>query len=171
MAAFAKYRVACPKKDNLGNPLKNVAAAAHTHLVYGLKRPVTKGSWVENGIQGHWDHDEPEQFDHLVFIAPDEPETDAHVKALGAQIAEACNQWGVFIVKEGQKGVVPWEIANPVYRHGEPADPAALVDPQVQPAGPSGTQGAPGSFGNLDDDGVPRQSKVAAWNSLARYLP
>lgn len=121
---FAKYRIAIPKVDNFGNPLRNIAGAAHTYLFYGPLH--IERSWTEKGIQGNWRDDPDETYDHLIAVAQESPQMDSSMKQLAVHIGEACNQWGIFVLKEGKNGPTPWTVRNPNYRPNEPADPVAL---------------------------------------------
>lgn len=119
VAGQAKYMIMIPKVDNLGNPLTNIASAAHRYLFYGPLN--VEGSYIDPGKEGNWRDDEPETYDHLITFAEDTPQMDSQIKQLAAEIAEAANQWGVFMTKEGGGNVKSWNIANPMYREGEPA--------------------------------------------------
>jgi hypothetical protein len=130
MANQAKYTVLIPKKDNLGNPLGDIATAAHHWLRYG-PAPGHQGSFIHRNVQGNWRDDAPEDFDHLVTVAEDTPEFDSHIKQLAHHIADSANQWGVFVMKEGKGGVQSWVIDNRNYRDGEPSE---LAQPQGWPA-------------------------------------
>lgn len=118
--------VAIPTTDNLGNKLVSVAQYAHQYLFQNFRN---QGSWIEPGKVGLWRDDEPEMYDHLITVAEETPEMDSNVKQLAAYVADVCNQWGVFCLKEGKNGPVKWEIANPEFRPGEPAGEEALADP------------------------------------------
>jgi hypothetical protein len=120
--AQAKYTILIPQKDNLGNPLGDVATAAHHWMFYG-PGPKVEGSFIHRGLEGNWRDDPQEKMDHLVTVANDTPEMDSTAKQLALHVAEACNQWGVFVMKEGGKqGVQSWTISNPNYRPEEPSE-------------------------------------------------
>lgn len=129
--AQAKYSLMIPKVDNLGNPLRNVAEAAHHFLYYGPLQ--VEGSYIDPNKVGQWRDDGPEPHDILVTYAEDNPMMDSQMKALAVEVGEACNQWGIFVTKEGAKGVFTWTISNPRYRPGEPALPVALEQPSIDP--------------------------------------
>jgi hypothetical protein len=126
--AQAKYSVMIPKVDNLGNPLTDLAAAAHHELFYGPLK--VEGSYVDPDKRGHWRDEEPEPHDILVVVAEDEPMMDGQIKQLAIHIAEVANQWGIFVMKEGKSGVNSWVVNNPMYREGEPAEEVALQQPE-----------------------------------------
>lgn len=120
--AQAKYTLLIPQTDNLGNHLGDVATAAHQWLFYG-PGPKVDGSFIHRGLEGNWKDSPQEKFDHLVTVAEDTPEMDSTAKQLAVHIGEACNQWGVFVFKEGGKaGVQSWTVPNPNYRENTPSD-------------------------------------------------
>lgn len=121
--AQAKYSIMIPKVDNLGNPLTNIAAAAHHFLFYGPLK--VEGSYIDPNKQGNWRDTEPEPHDILVTVAEDSPEMDSQMKQLAAHVAEVANQWGIFVMKEGKNGIQSWTVANSSYREGEPAEDIA----------------------------------------------
>lgn len=130
--AQAKYTLMIPKKDNLGNPLGDIATAAHHWLRYG-PAPKHEGSHILRDITGNWRDDDPEQFDHLITVANDTPEMDSHIKQLAVHVADSANQWGLFVMKEGGKqGVQAWTISNPNYREGQPSELAQQHQPAEQ---------------------------------------
>lgn len=140
MAQQAKYVLMIPHKDNLGNDLGDLATAAHYWL---FKMTGNEGSYIEGPKRGNWRDDPQETFDHLITYAEDSPEMDSHIKQLAVHIAEAANQWGMFVAKEGGKsGIQSWVIPNPKYQEGQPAPvaqnpgtlPAAGPEPQSIPA-------------------------------------
>lgn len=114
----AKYTVMIPLRDNLGNQLPNLSTAAH-HLLW--KNTGVQGSYITGPHKGNWENSPQEEFEHLVTVAPDTPENDSHIKNLAHTIAEAANQWGVFVMKEGKGGIQSWVIDNPGYTEGHPA--------------------------------------------------
>jgi hypothetical protein len=128
VAGQAKYMIMVPRVDNLGNPLTDIAAAAHRFLFYGPLK--VEGSYIDPGKRGNWRDDDPEEYDHLITFAEDTPQMDSEMKQLAAEIADAANQWGIFMTKEGGGNIVSWTVPNPVYREGEPAlDVARTNDP------------------------------------------
>lgn len=132
MARKAKYTVLVPQKDNLGNPLGDVATAAHHWLFYG-PGPKVDGSFIHRDVPGNWRDDPQEPFDHLVTVADDHPEMDSTFKQLAAHIGEATNQWSVPVMKEGGKeGVQMWLIPNHNYAEGHPAPLAQQSDSSAQ---------------------------------------
>jgi hypothetical protein len=111
-----------PQKDNLGNPLGDLATAAHHWLFYG-PGPRVQGSYIHRNLEGNWRDDPQEKFDHLITVAEDTPEMDSHVKQLAHHIGESANQWGVFVMKEGKKGgIQSWVIDNRSYQEGQPSE-------------------------------------------------
>lgn len=141
----ARYMIMVPTVDNLGNQLVNVAAYAHQFLFQNFNN---QGSWIDPGKVGMWRDDAPEKFDHLVTVAEETPEMDSAIKQLAAYVADVCNQWGVLCIKEGKNGPVRWEISNPEYKPGQPAEEIALADPQTALRhDPSMMQAAPSTFG------------------------
>lgn len=148
MSQQAKYQIMVPKVDNLGNALKSLAEAAHTHLFYGPLK--VEGSYVDANKIGQWRDESPEPHDILVTYAEDNPEMDSQMKLLAAQIAEVANQWGIFVTKEGKSGVQTWTVSNSAYQPGQPAEEIALAqpspsaDPSVPDASGSDLLDAPG---------------------------
>src|SRR4051794_3448004 len=125
--AQAKYTIMVPKKDNLGQPLKDLATAAHQHLFqnHGLQ-----GSHILPNAKGNWEADPQEPFDLLITSAEDTPETDSIIKSTASYVAEVANQWSVFVMKDGGKvGHTSWLINNPSYREGQGADPSVVATP------------------------------------------
>lgn len=117
--AHAKYSVYVPKHDTLGNPLADLAKAAHDHLAYGPTKRHIKGSQIHRGIEmGSGPHDV------VVAYAEDSPEMDSHVKQVASFVGELANHPSLFVSKEG-KNVTSWPIRNSLYRHGEPAEQLA----------------------------------------------
>ncbi len=122
-----------PKKDNLKNPLNDIASAAHHVLFYGPAK--IEGSYIDPNKKGNWRDDPQEEFDHLATYAEDTPENDSHIKQLAAHVGEVANQWGVFVIKEGKSGPQSWVIDNNNFEEGKPADPVALAPQQENPDG------------------------------------
>lgn len=116
-----------PKLDNLGNPLVRVADYAHDFLFNGPLQ--VEGSYVDPDKMGHWRDSDPEPHDILVTYAEDTPEMDSEIKRLAHELGETCNQWGIFITKEGKSGIQSWVVNNTQFRPGEPAIPEALAQP------------------------------------------
>lgn len=116
--AQAKYTVMIPRRDNLGNDLGDLATAAH-HWLWQVAG--TEGSYIEGPKRGNWRDDPQEEFDHLITYAADTPEIDSHIKQLAVHIAEAANQWGVFVTKESKDGPRSWTMSNPNYQEGQPS--------------------------------------------------
>lgn len=127
----AKYSIMIPKIDNLGNPLVSLADYAHDFLFQGPMK--VEGSFVDPNKMGHWRDSEPEPHDVLVTFAEDTPQMDSELKRLAHHVAEAANQWGIFVTKEGKSGVQSWVINNARFREGEPAIPEALAQPPENP--------------------------------------
>jgi hypothetical protein len=151
MASQAKYTIHIPTHDNLGQPLRDLATAAHRHL---FQNGVIEGSYIEPGKKGNWRNDPQETFDHLVTYAEDKPETDSHLKQTATHIADLANQWGVTVTKEGPKGPMLWIVDNPGYRDGEGAHPDAL------PYVPVAQRGTPPSDSPLARPAARRASAV-----------
>lgn len=108
--AAAKYTVHVPKHDAQGNPLR-VHKAVHKHL-----ESLGAHSTVHEGHPTH----------SVTAWAEDLPEWDSHAKQAGAHVGEIANVPSVMVTKEG-KNPAKWHIANPLHRHGDPADPAAIA--------------------------------------------
>lgn len=123
----AKYSILIPRVDNQGNRLRDIAAAAHHFLFYGPLK--TQGSYIERGKIGNWRDLDPEPHDMLITVAEDSPEMDSSIKQLALEVAQVANQWGIFVMKEGN-GITSWEVGNPQYVEGAPADQAALEEPE-----------------------------------------
>jgi hypothetical protein len=128
----AKFTIMIPQRDNLGNHLGDVATAAHHWLFYG-NGPKVHGSFIHRNLDGNWRDDPQEKFDHLVTIADDHPELDSHMKQLASHVADAANQWGVSVIKEGKNGPQLWIVDNPGYQEGRPAPIAQQSIPQAPP--------------------------------------
>lgn len=127
-ASQAKYTIMIPVKDNLGNPLGDIATAAHQWL---WQATGNEGSYIEGPKRGNWRDDPQEEFNHLITVAQDTPEMDSHIKQLAMEIARGANQWGVFVTKEGGKaGIQSWVIDNPQYQKGQPAEIAGVAQQQ-----------------------------------------
>ncbi len=124
--AQAKYSIMIPKADNLGNPLRD-DFAHHCHDVLFQGPLKVEGSFVDPDKMGFWRDDAPEPHDILTTYAEDSPQMDSEMKRLAMQIADAANQWGIFIAKEGKSGVQSWVVNNNQFRQGEPAIPEALA--------------------------------------------
>jgi hypothetical protein len=123
--AAAKYSIAIPKHDALGNPLKDIASVAHHYLYYGPIR--TEGAYVDPDKLGHWLDDKPQAQDMLVAHAEDNPETDSLFKQLAHHVGEVVNRPQIFVTKEGKNGLKTWTIANSQYQEGQPASQSALL--------------------------------------------
>jgi hypothetical protein len=146
MPTRSKYTVQIPVKDNLGQPLKDIATAAHHYLHNGPIKNV--GSKIYRNVEGNWRDDPQERFDDLILVVDDTPEMDSAVKQLAVHIADVANQWGVYVTKEGKNGIQDWVMPPPQFRKGEGADPAMLKDvpeePQEPAQGVSNPQTSPG---------------------------
>lgn len=117
----AKYTIAVPQRDNIGNQLVDLGQAVLHYIVNG---PVqTVGAHID---RDKW-HETDEAFDHVTVFAPDTPESDSHIKQIGHWVGDVANQWGTFIVKEGKNGVNTWMISNNKYQEGQPADSSVLL--------------------------------------------
>lgn len=112
-----------PTQDAMGNRLVPLADFAHQYITGAVRG---SRAWVERG-KAH----PPETYDHLRIVAPDTPESDSHIKQLGAHVAEMANVWGTTVLKDGKNGPQPWDISNTAVRPGEPAEQLAL-QPSVQ---------------------------------------
>lgn len=125
MANQAKYIIHIPTVDNRGNELVDLATAAHHWLFYG-PGPKIEGSFIEGPVRGNWRDDPQETFTNLVTYAEESPEMDSTMKQLAQHIAEASNQWGMFVVREGKGAPQSWVVNNPQYREGEGAESWAI---------------------------------------------
>ena len=136
--AQAKYIIHIPTVDNEGNDLVDLASAAHHWLFYG-PGPKIEGSFIEGPVRGNWRDNPQETFVNLVTYAEESPEMDSTMKQLAVHIAEAANQWGMFVVREGKNGPQSWVVDNPNFQPG-PAEPWAIAPgPQAVRASISGS--------------------------------
>lgn len=122
--AQAKYTILIPTRDNLGNPLGDIATAAHQWLWQATGQ---EGSYIEGPKRGNWRDHPQEEFEHLITIAPDSPYMDSSVKQLAVEIARGANQWGIFVTKEGAGGIQNWTMDNPEYQEGQPSEIGQIV--------------------------------------------
>jgi hypothetical protein len=123
MAKQAKYTLHVPTRDNAGQPLRDLAQAAHEHL---FNNGAIEGSFIDRGKTGNWRDYAPEEMDHLVTFAEDSPETDSHLKQTAVHIGQLANQQAVTVTKESGAGPALWIINNPQWREDEGAHPSAL---------------------------------------------
>ena len=124
MAKQAKYTLYVPQADNLGQPLRDMAVAAHQHL---FQNGVIEGSTIDRGKEGNWRDYEPELMDLLHAWTEDSPENDSHIKQTAQHIGELANQEAVFVEKHGAAGPMAWVVGNPKHVPGEGAHPSALA--------------------------------------------
>lgn len=120
----ARYTLAIPASDTLGNPLVNLAAYAHQHIVQTRKH---KDTVVEPGKSRIRSDGRPETVHHLVTIAEDLPETDGSMKQLAAYVGDVANHQGISCTKDSKNGPVHWHIDNPEFRPGQSAEPSVLA--------------------------------------------
>lgn len=123
MGKQARYAIHVPTHDNTGQPLRDLAQAAHEHL---FRAGAIEGSYIERGKVGNWRDYAPEGMDHLVTYAEDTPETDSHIKQTAQYVGELANQEAMAIEKHGKDGPVLWVVDNSNHRPNEPAHPSAL---------------------------------------------
>lgn len=123
----AKYTIAIPVRDNLGNELEDISTHVH-HMLHD--KGIVQGSFITGPHRSNWEKDAQEDINHLVSVIDDTPENDTHVKQAAVYVGEVCNQWGVFVMKEGAQGIQSWVISNPNYKEGHPA-------PMTKPAQPT----------------------------------
>jgi hypothetical protein len=167
MAGKAKYTIMIPTTDNLGQPLVDIATAAHRVMFYGPLQ--IQGSYVDPGKHGNWRDSDPEPHDLLVTIAEDTPEMDSHVKQIALEVGEFANQWGIFVVKEGKDGITDWVVDNPRYQDGQGAEPTALAQPAPVPQqGVAPPQPPAGQQMALEGTQPPPEGQLGM--PLARYL-
>lgn len=138
MAKQARYTIGVPIHDNLGNKLKDIATEVH-HMIHD--RGISQGSYITGPHRSNWEKDAQELIEHVVTVANDTPENDSHIKEIAAHVGQVCNQWGVFVMKEGSQGIQSWVINNPSYQEGHPA-PATVPVESPSPAGHYGGLGA-----------------------------
>lgn len=123
--SYAKYTVAVPKVDALGNPLKDIAGVAHHYLA--TQRPFGfDHAYIDDGMRGQFPHD------LVVVHAEETPEADSHLKQLGSFVGEMANHPTVHVTRNGHSGLATWNIANGSFRPGEPAEATALQMPHGQ---------------------------------------
>jgi hypothetical protein len=108
-----------PTQDKLGNPLIPLADYAHQYVMSAIRDART---WVEYG-KAH----PPETFDHLKVVAPDTPETDSMLKQVGVYVGELANVPVVTVLKSGKNGPQPWDLSNPGFQPGAPAESLVQV--------------------------------------------
>lgn len=123
MARQARYAIHVPTTDNLGQPLRDLAQAAHEHL---FRNGAVEGSYIERGKVGNWRDYAPEIMDHLVTFAEDTPETDSHLKQAAQHIGQLANQEAVSVEKHGKDGPMLWIVDNPQWQEGQGAHPSAI---------------------------------------------
>lgn len=123
----AKYVIHVPTHDNLGNELVDLATAAH-HWLFAGPGPKIEGSFIEGPVRGNWRDDPQETFNNLVTYAEESPEMDSAMKQLAVHVAQASNNWGMFVVREGKDGPQSWVVDNPEYVEGQPAPDWAIAN-------------------------------------------
>lgn len=114
MANQAKYTLAIPHSDLLGNRLHDIAAAAHHWLINGPEK--VDASHIQRDIEAH-----NGMHDFLVAIGEDSPRLDSTMKQLGHHIVDAANHPVATVMKEHDKGIQSWQINNMNYQPGVPS--------------------------------------------------
>ena len=115
----ARYVIHIPTADPHGNVLKDISPACWQWLSGKLRHLV-------HTIHSEGPHaGQHGSYRHLHVLAIDQPETDSHVKQLGAHIGDLVGHPTIFISKEGAQGLHGWQIANRTTPN-QPAHPSAV---------------------------------------------
>lgn len=151
MMALARYTVVVPKVDHQGNPLRDVAQAVH-HLLSYSSPMQTRHAYIDGGKRGAYDHDV------VVAHAEEHPKHDSYMKQMAGYIGDVTNHPVIHATKTGQKGMQAWDIANRLFRPGEPAEDLVLQPLLAAGGAPGalpGLDGAPDPMSVIKPDGTP----------------
>jgi hypothetical protein len=124
--ALAKYIVHVPQQDPQGNPLRDLASAAHESLYRNTGRGVEiADTKIHRNVEGQeGPHDE------IVAYVEASPEADSTFKQLGVHLAELAGVPAITVIREGKDGQV-WPMSHPLTTGFTQADSAALSPPSA----------------------------------------
>lgn len=114
----AKYTILIPLQDDRGNQLTPLSSYARQYL---QQAGISERVYTEPPK-----HDGNMDLETMVILAEDNPMVDSSIKQTASYLAALVNSWGILCIKEGNKGVKTWQIANNSYRPDEPADQKVL---------------------------------------------